>query len=131
MSNADPAKGQRAPLTRAQVRLYVIGYAILILGAVGSCWVYRTAVTDDLADALAADAYNTKAVQGQMQYIGGNSDVFATEVQNWFVSLWHGRNLAYTLAVISVGSALVCFYLAFALPDMPPFPDGNEPRPPR
>jgi hypothetical protein len=58
-----------------------------------------------------------------MEYLGGKANVMANDIDTWFVGLWHGRNLAYTLAVLTVVIALICFYIAFALPDLPPFGD--------
>lgn len=112
-------------LTRAQVRLYAIGYGVLAAGSACSFWAYRVAVNDELGDSLIAQARDTKGYQGQMEYLGGKANVLGNEMTSWFIGLWHGRNLAYTLAVLTLATALVCFYVAFALPDLPPF--GDEP----
>jgi hypothetical protein len=113
-------------LTPAQVRLYVAGYVVLIGGTIASAWAYRVAVVDEMSDSLIAQARNTKDYQGQMEYIGGNANVLGSEITGWFVGLWHGRNLAYTLAVLTIIAALLCFYIAFALPDLPPFGDDTD-----
>jgi hypothetical protein len=110
-------------LTPAQVRLYVAGYVILIAGTLGSAWAYHVAVVDELQDSLAAQARNTKDYQGQMEYIGGKANVLGSEMTAWIVGLWHGRHLAYTLAILTLLAASLCFYIAFALPDLPPFGD--------
>ncbi len=110
-------------LTRAQVRLYAAGYAILAAGSACSYWAHRVAVSDELGNALMAQAHDTKGYQGQMEYLGGKANVLGNDITSWFVGLWHGRTLAYTLAVLTLASALVCFYIAFALPDLPPFGD--------
>jgi hypothetical protein len=110
-------------LTRAQVRLYAAGYAVLAAGSACSYWAYRVAVSDELGDALMAQARDTKGYQGQMEYLGGKANVLGNDITSWFVGLWHGRNLAYTLAVLTLAAALICFYVAFALPDLPTFDD--------
>jgi hypothetical protein len=110
-------------LTPAQVRLYVAGYVVLIAGTLGSAWAYRAAVVDEMQDALAAQARNTKDYQGQMEYIGGKANVLGSEMTSWVAGLFHGRHLAYTLAVLTLVAASLCFYIAFALPDLPPFGD--------
>jgi hypothetical protein len=115
---------QRQGLTAAQVRLYVAGYVILIAGTLGSAWAYRAAVVDEMQDALTAQARNTKDYQGQMEYMGGKANVLGSEMTSWVVGLFHGRQLAYTLAVLTLVAASLCFYIAFALPDLPPF--GEE-----
>lgn len=121
----ESGKGGRRGLTRAQVRFYVAGYVVLIAGTAASAWAYRAAVVDEMRDSLVAQSRNTKDYQGQMEYIGGKANVLGSELTEWFTSLWHGTNLAYTLAVLTIASALFCFYVAFALPDLPPF--GDEP----
>jgi hypothetical protein len=119
----EPTGPQR--LTRGQIRLYAAGYAVLAAGSGCSYWAYRVAVADEQGDALMAQARDTKGYQGQMEYLGGKANVLGSEVTSWFVGLWHGRNLAYTLAVLTLAVALLCFYTAFALPDLPPF--GDDP----
>jgi hypothetical protein len=128
-NSQESPEGGKQRLTGAQVRLYVAGYLILIAGTIGSAWVYRVAVVDEMQDALAAQARNTKDYQGQMEYIGGKANVLGSEMTSWFVGLWHGRNLAYTLAVLTLAAALLCFYIAFALPDLPPFGEGTQGKP--
>jgi hypothetical protein len=126
-----PTDPQR--LTRAQVGFYAVGYVVLAAGSGGSFWAYRAAVADELGDALKAQARDTKGYQGQMEYLGGKANVLGSDISNWFTGLWHGRNLAYTLAVLTLVIALMCFYIAFALPDLPPFDaepaeGGNGPK---
>jgi hypothetical protein len=48
----------------------------------------------------------------QVERLGGMSAVYALEFHRWFLSLWHGRRLAYTLAALSAAVALLCFYIA-------------------
>lgn len=130
MPNSTVAATQVKPvLTRGQVRLYLAGYVVLIVGTIGSAWAYRVATRDELGEALMAQARNTRDYKGQMENIGGKANVLGAEIQDWFSGLWHGRNLAYTLAVLTVATALMCFYLAFALPDLPPFGDGTPEEP--
>jgi len=130
----DSGRGGGRRLTRAQVWLFAVGYAVLISGSAGSVWVYRNAASDDLGDALMASAYNTKKVQDELERYGGKANVLATDIQQWFTGLWHGRHLAYTLAVLTVAASLATFYVALFLPDFPP-PDGDggpkAPGPPR
>ena len=112
-------------LTRAQVWFYLAGYVVLAAGSAGSVWAYRRAVWDEVGDAVIASTYNTKKYQDQMERIGGKANILATDVQQWFAGLWHGRHLAYTLAVLTFAIALMCFYIAHFLPDLPPFDDGR------
>jgi hypothetical protein len=49
--------------------------------------------------------------------------VLGNDIQQWFAGLWHGRHLAYTLAVLSFVVALALFFIAYFLPDFPPLED--------
>jgi hypothetical protein len=111
-------------LTRVQVWLYCAGYLVLFSGSAGSAWVYRVATDDAASQAIIARAQDTKKNQYQLEVIGGKANVVATEIQQWFSSLWHGRQLADTLAVLTFAAALACFFIAYFLPDLPPFDDG-------
>lgn len=126
---ATGAKGGKPGPTGGQVRFYVAGYIVLFAGTVGSAWAYRVATRDEMSDSLMAQARNTRDYKGQMENIGGKANVLGGEIQEWFAGLWHGRNLAYTLAVLTIAAALLCFYVAFALPDLPPFGDGAPEEP--
>jgi hypothetical protein len=58
----------------------------------------------------------TKHYNLQMEQIGGKGNVVAADFRAWCASLWRGRRLAYTLAVISIGAGLACFFLARLVP---------------
>jgi len=112
-------------LTRAQAWFYAVGYVVLAGGSAASVWVYRRAARDDAGDAIIPGVYDTKKYQDQLERLGGKSNILATEIQEWFLGLWHGRHLAYTLAVLAFLVALMCFYTALFLPDFPPFDDDR------
>jgi hypothetical protein len=38
--------------------------------------------------------------------------VYAARFNRWLAGLWHGRPLAYTVAVLAVAIALLCFLVA-------------------
>lgn len=119
-NSQETGQERRQRLARAQAWLFALGYLVLITGSAVSVWVYRNAVQDDLGDAIAASTYNTKKYQDQLERYGGKANILATEIQQWFAGLWHGRHLAYTLAVLTLVVALISFYIAVFLPDFPP-----------
>ncbi len=49
--------------------------------------------------------------QHNIELMGEKFAVLSAEFNQWFGSLWHGRTLAYTVAVVAVGVALVCFWV--------------------
>jgi hypothetical protein len=62
-----------------------------------------------------------------IELMGGKFAVYADQFNEWFASLWHGRELAYTVAVLSVAVALVCF-LAGRLMSVPLLREPDEAR---
>ncbi len=55
-------------------------------------------------------AYNKKYVH-DLQLYGGNAAVLADRFTRWFTGLWHGRSLAFTVAVIATVMSFG-FYIA-------------------
>ncbi len=46
-----------------------------------------------------------------LKRIGGTQAVLTVELHDWLKSLWHGRRLAITLAVVSLLICGLCFHL--------------------
>ncbi len=103
-------------------RLYLAGGIILIGGLIAAALVYFLAANQ--ADASAAGysivggntyaltlAESTRELQ-EVERLGGQPAVLVLEFHRWFLSLWHGRRLAYTLALLSAAVALLCFHIA-------------------
>ncbi|MGO4157820.1 hypothetical protein [Cupriavidus sp. YAF13] len=38
--------------------------------------------------------------------------MLAAEFSQWFSDLWHGKQLAFTVAILCTGIALLCFFVA-------------------
>jgi len=125
-----------------QIYLYLIGTCILLAGLAGSAIIYFDA-GDNNADTVgyefvggqtyAVTAQDSKAYRHELERFGGKAAVFADDLNRWFASWWSGKGLAYLLAALSVGVALVCFRAGrrlspgqdWQLPAAPP--DGGEP----
>jgi hypothetical protein len=99
-----------------QVRFRLIGVIILVGGLAAASAVDLTVATDD-----GILMPNSKRSEYQMEIIGGKSNILASEINEWFASLWHGRRLAQMLAIFSVGGSLACFFVAHRL-GFPPVP---------
>ncbi len=94
MTNASP------PLRRR-----VVTGSILAVGWIAAVVVYATAspVADD-PDVY--DIEHSKRYLRQLEMIGGKAAVFTSELNEWVASLWHGRALAYTIAVLTIAVAI-------------------------
>jgi hypothetical protein len=102
-------------------RLRLAGVVILVVGWLAALCVYLTAGDDPSANAgyqivngqtFAIPLDGSTHEMQQLERIGGKAAVWAYQFDRWLASLWHGRRLAYTLAILSASVALLCFYIA-------------------
>jgi hypothetical protein len=119
LSETPPEPGTQR-LTRGQIGFYLAGYLVLVAGSIGSAWAYRLALANEARDAAVAGIFDTKANRYRLEVLGGKGNVLASDIQDWFMGLFEGKHLAYTLAVLTLLGAVVCFFIALHLPDFPP-----------
>lgn len=112
-----PAIGE-TPYRRMMRRVAAI---ILALGLAAAAGVYLTAADEEVNGdrLLVTNAANSRRYQLELRRIGGQAAVAAAQFDEWFDSLWHGRRLAGTLAVISIAGALLCLLAAHLPPPKP------------
>ncbi len=107
-------------------RVRLVTRAILAVGFVAAVGVYAVASArpeDPLNEQLTSKKY-----LHDLEVYGGKANVLAAEFRDWFAGLWYGKNLAFTIAVLTVVAALV--YRFFATPLPPPEElEDNGPRP--
>jgi hypothetical protein len=114
---ADPDVAATASVRR--VRL--VTRAILAVGFGAALAIYVIAGSrpeDPLNEQLTSKKY-----LHDLEVYGGKANVLAAEFRDWFAGLWYGKNLAGTVAVLTVVTALV--YRFFATP-LPPAEDEAE-----
>jgi len=111
MSDSQPKyvpKEQRRPLHAV---VYYWGMAILLVGLIGAALIYVFAADNEDTD-LASEISRGRMYKHNLELMGGKFSVYADQFNQWFAGLWHGRPLAYTVAVLAVAIALVCFWVA-------------------
>jgi hypothetical protein len=91
-------------------RLRLAALAVLAVG-------WLLALTVYLASAPAADdggaaAVDTSTEMLQVERLGGKAAVLTLQFNRWLQTLWHGRRLAGTLAVLSTLMAWLCLHIA-------------------
>jgi hypothetical protein len=59
---------------------------------------------------------NTKIYRHDLEVYGGKAAVLADEFRRWFIGLWHGKSLAFTIALITIFISFVGFFTARHLP---------------
>jgi hypothetical protein len=120
----EPSRGSLASLSLSR-RFHLAGAVIAVVGLAAAAWVWATAV--DLPEHFVS-LQRLKVEQRQLEIIGGKFAVEAARFSAWFDGLWVGRNLAGTLAAITVVAALACLWLGnIAARD--PIDDDHDPRP--
>lgn len=108
----------RRPL---HVVLYYWGAVILVLGLFTSTSIYF--FTEDTTSDSSRQITGARMYQHDIRLIGGKAAVYATQFDDWFADLWHGRQLAWTIAIIAAAFAGLCFGLGWLISESP----GNEP----
>jgi hypothetical protein len=98
--------------------------AILILGMAAAVVIYLTAQPPP-ENPLGYDPLTTKAYLHDLEVYGGKAGVLSAQFREWFDSLWHGKQLAYTVAVLTVISAGVYKFFATPLPEDPEAPGAG------
>lgn len=91
-----------------EARLYLAAALFLCAGIVGGIVIYALAPAPDTAAQFYGMANSPQYVQ-QLQQIGGTAEVALAGFHQWFDSLWHGKPLAYTVAVLCIAAAVACF----------------------
>lgn len=109
-----------------QARLYLIGTVILLIGLSSALVIYLTAedisesgVGYEIADGnvYQVTPENSKSYTHDLELFGGTSAVLANELRLWFVGLWQGKSLAFTVGCISILISLGFFYVAYHSPN--------------
>ncbi len=101
--------------------LTMAGAVILLVGLMVATMVYLTATDDENNDvnnqtvegnAYAITPRDSKQNLSDLKNAGGQAAVIADDFNWWVADLWHGKRLAYTLAVLAVGVSLACLWAA-------------------
>jgi hypothetical protein len=98
-----------------QQRLRIGTLAILAVGFAAAIVIYLTAQPPP-ENPLGYDPLDTKKYLHDLEVYGGKANVIAAEFRDWFDSLWHGKQLAFTVAVITLIAVGVFRFFAKRLP---------------
>jgi hypothetical protein len=83
-----------------------LGLAIAVAGLVAAAAVHVTAGRDADIDAVAR-----QREMREVDRLGGTAGVQTVKFDNWLGSLFHGRRLAFTLAVLGVALGGACWHV--------------------
>ena len=103
------------PPSASRTRLRWLSTVILAVGFVSAIVVYFAAGPE--AENPLGDPMQSKMYLHDLELYGGKANVLAAEFREWFTELWIGRNLAYTIAVLTILIVLaVRFVASFHVP---------------
>ncbi|MGH9441382.1 MAG: hypothetical protein ACRD16_03830 [Thermoanaerobaculia bacterium] len=102
--------------TSIEARLRLISRAVLAAGFVGAVVIFLAAGPEP-ENALGYDPMDTKMYRHDLEVYGGTANVLAAEFLDWFAGLWHGRNLAFTVAALTVLTVLAIRFVGRRLPE--------------
>lgn len=105
-----------------QARRKAIAAGIVLAGCAAGLVIYLTAGPPP-ENPLGYRPEDTKRYLREMERYGGKANVVASEIREWFVGLWHGRSLAFTVATLSV---LLALAFLFAMTPLPPMEGPGE-----
>src|SRR5271169_2414827 len=92
-----------------KTRLYMISAVLLVIGLGSAILIYLTA--GEASDS-GLGLENSKMYIHDLELYGGKANVMANELRNWFVGLWHGKSLAFTVACFAILVSLGFFLAA-------------------
>jgi len=98
----------------SRIQLKRISMAILIAGFGAAIIIYFTAGAIP-ENPLGYEPLETKKYVHDLELYGGKANVLGEEFREWFIGLWYGKNLAYTVAVITILSVLTLRFIANTL----------------
>jgi hypothetical protein len=96
-----------------KTQLKLIAAIILLVGLGSAVLIYLTAENDS-ENILANE--NSKMFIHDLELYGGKANVLANEFKVWFEKLWHGKQLAFTVAFITIFIAFGFIFFSSHLP---------------
>jgi hypothetical protein len=87
-------------LTDRSAKLRFLSSAVLVAGLLLAVVINIRA--GQVADNPLGDPDDSKQYLRQMELYGGKANVVASDVRQWFGSLWHGKSLAFTVGFLAL-----------------------------
>ena len=101
--------------------LYFLSGVVLLAGLGSAVLIYETSLDRSTSVLGYEDAggsvypilpEDSKPYLRGLELYGGTANVLADELRRWFVGLWHGKSLAFTVAFITILVSSGVFYVA-------------------
>ena len=98
----------------AHARVRKVTRAILLAGFASAAVIYAVNARPGAGD---YELERTKLYRHDLEVYGGRANVLADDFRTWFDGLWHGRDLALTVAVLTILAALAWRFVATPVPE--------------
>ncbi len=112
--------------TDRRSRTNIAALIILLAGLSSAVVIYLTAASTS-ENSLVSQFRNSKRYNHDLELIGGKANVLADEFYRWFVSLWQGETLAFTIACLTIVIAAGVYFAGYLIwLDSEDTPDEKE-----
>lgn len=91
-------------------RCYIPTAVILLIGLAGAVTIYFLA--EESPENPFSDFENSKRFTHEVEIMGGKSALIANDLSKWFSGLWHGQQLAYSVAIITIVVAVFYYFIS-------------------
>ena len=98
----------------SRIQLKRLTVAVLIFGFGAAIIIFFTAGVAP-QNPLGYEPLETKKYIHDLELYGGKANVIGEEFREWFLGLWYGKNLAYTVAVITILTVLTLRFISRTL----------------
>jgi hypothetical protein len=88
----------------SQRKIDRVSAGLLLAGLASAVLLYAFAEPEGPGNPWQTDPLGQRRYTRQMQVIGGKTNLLSAEFMDWFAARWHGRNLACTVAVLTVAA---------------------------
>lgn len=102
-------------MSARQKYLYIAAAIVLMVGLGSAAIIYLTASEPNGAELLAG-IENSKRYIHNLEVYGGKMNVLMDQFMRWFDSLWHGKALAGSVAIITILFSLCLGLIAYNQP---------------
>lgn len=96
------------PHLNLQARIKLLASFILIAGVASSIFIYQNA--QDIPPGY--DLTVSRKYLSNLELYGGMKNVLLTDLTDWFRGLWQGKDLAFTIAYLTVIVSAGLFFIA-------------------
>lgn len=108
-------RAMRWKFPELRTRYDLIGAIILVSGGLGSLCIFLSAedAADPVENVLGAELDGARKYLDFLERYGGKGSVLVHEMMLWFGGLWHGKNLAFTIAFLTAIVSFWFFYVDY------------------